>query len=105
MSQKNLSPQEVSDMLKAGSIVLIDVREPNEYAAEHIEGATLFPLSCFEPCKLPDTGGKPIVFQCAGGVRSAKAINACLNEKLAHNAHMAGGLRAWKDAGLPIVKG
>lgn len=101
---KNLSPQEVHKMLKEGSIALIDVREKDEHTSERIHGAVLCPLSSFDPHKLPDCGDKPVVFHCAGGVRSAKAVSKCLSAGLPHGAHLAGGLSAWKSAGLPTMK-
>ena len=101
---KNLTPQEVHQMHKDGSIVLIDVREKDEHTGERIQGAILCPLSSFDPHKLPDCGGKTVVFHCAGGVRSAKAVSKCLSAGLPHNAHLAGGLSAWKSTGLPTVK-
>lgn len=101
---KNLSPAEVHDLLAAGKIALVDVRENGEHEGERIAGAILCPLSSFDPAKLPDTGGKPVVFHCAGGVRSARAVDACQHAGLPHDAHMAGGLSAWKAAGLPTIK-
>lgn len=104
MALKNLSPQDVAADLKAGKILLVDVREQNEFDAERIAGAVLVPLSKFDPKTLPDSGGKPIVFQCAGGVRSAKAVAACEAIGLPHDKHLAGGIAAWKAAGLPVTK-
>ncbi|MDE1900924.1 MAG: rhodanese-like domain-containing protein [Alphaproteobacteria bacterium] len=101
---KNLSPAEVHNLLAAGKICLIDVREDGEYADERIAGAVLCPLSSFDPKHLPDAGSKPVVFHCAGGVRSVRAVDACLRAGLPHNAHMAGGLSAWKAAGLPTLR-
>src|SRR5690606_16583467 len=48
-----MSPQEISGALSRGEIVLIDVREPMEFAAERIHGALLYPLSTFDPADLP----------------------------------------------------
>ena len=101
---KNYTPQEVQKMLKDGSIVLIDVRESDEHASERIQGAILCPLSAFDPHKLPDCKGKSVVFHCAGGVRSATAISKCFEANLSHDAHLAGGIKAWKSAGLPTTK-
>jgi rhodanese-related sulfurtransferase len=103
-TMKNYAPQEVKALLDEGKIALIDVREPDEYAAERIAGSIPFPLSAFDPAKLPNTNGKVVVFHCAGGVRSARAVDACQKAGLAHDAHLAGGLSAWKSAGLPTVK-
>jgi rhodanese-related sulfurtransferase len=101
---KNLEPIEVSALLKEGSIVLVDVREPNEYAQTRIPGAVLFPLSRFDPHALPEAGGKRIVFHCGIGGRSAKAVAACQAAGVAVDSHLRGGIQAWIAAGLPVER-
>jgi rhodanese-related sulfurtransferase len=103
MNVEDLTPAEVAAKLKEGSIVLIDVREPREFAAERIHGALLFPLSTFDPSALPDGGKRALVFHCGSGVRSAKAVTHCAAAGLSHRAHLAGGIQAWKAAGLPTI--
>lgn len=103
MAIETLTPAEVAARLKTGSIVLVDVREPGEFAQERIHGALLFPLSTFDPAALPDGGKRAVVFHCGSGMRSAKAVAACEKAGLVHHVHMAGGLQAWKAAGLPTV--
>ena len=103
MTLINLSPKTVHDRLAAHEIVLIDVREPSEFSGERIHGALNFPMSSFDPRALPAEDGKEIVFQCGSGMRSAKAVQACQAAGLAHNAHLQGGIMAWKAAGLPTV--
>ncbi len=98
---RNLTPQDVASGIKAGEIMLVDVREPNETAIERIPGAVLAPLSIFDPTDLPDPAGKAVVFSCASGIRSIKAAEIAQAAGLQHNAHLAGGLKAWKAAGLP----
>lgn len=105
MTIKNLDADEVARLLKEDAIVLIDVREPSEYAAERIHGAVLFPLSTFDPAALPDSGGRAVVFQCRSGGRSANAVAACQSAGLLHDSHLKGGIQAWKAAGLPTVTG
>ena len=100
--QKNYTAAEVQKLLVDNAITLIDVREPAERTAEYIAGSLAFPLSAFNPAALPNTG-KPIVFHCAGGVRSVTSINKCRAENLPHTAHMAGGIHAWKQAGFPTI--
>ena len=102
---KNLTPQQVKAALDAREILLIDVREPGEFADERIAGALNFPLSTLDPAALPNTGGKTIVLQCAGGKRSAIAVDQCCKAGQAIETHLAGGLAAWKAAGLPTVTG
>lgn len=102
---KDLSPRQARAELDAARILLIDVREPAEFAAEHIQGARNFPLSSFDPDALPDAGAKTVVLQCAGGKRSAIALERCRAAGHAIESHLAGGLAAWKAAGLPTVTG
>ena len=103
MTVVNLEPNEVSRMLEERNILLIDVREPAEYEAEHIQGAFLYPLSSFDPEMIPVPNNLMVVFQCGSGVRSAKALQACESAGLAFEHHLRGGIQAWKAAGLPTV--
>jgi rhodanese-related sulfurtransferase len=99
----NLTANDVHSGLAADKITLVDVREAHEFAARHIEGSVNVPLSRFDPASLPAVAGKPIVFMCAGGVRSVKAIDAANAAGLPVNQHLAGGIGAWVQAGLPTV--
>lgn len=100
---ENTDPKDVARWMAERSIVLIDVREPPEYAAERIPGALLFPMSTFDPLALPEGDARKIVFHCGSGVRSAKAVANCAAAGLAHETHMKGGIQAWKAAGLPVL--
>lgn len=100
---KDLTPAQVKGALDAHQILLIDVREPAEFAAERIHGALNFPLSTFDPGALPAAGDKLIVFQCGSGKRSATAVGHCHKAGHAIDTHLAGGIMAWKAAGLPTV--
>ena len=100
-----MSPQEIRTALGNREILLVDVREPAEHAADRIEGAVLHPLSTFDPNALPRDAQRPIVFHCLSGMRSAKAYKMAAKARLPLRAHMAGGINAWKQAGLPTVKG
>lgn len=100
---ESLDPKEVSRLLQAHSIMLVDVREPSEFAAERIAGALLYPLSTFEAAMLPDDGSRRIVFHCGSGKRSLAAAERRLGAGQKHAAHMGGGIAAWKAAGLPVI--
>ena len=102
---KDLTPQQVKTALAGREILLIDVREPAEFAVEKIAGALNVPLSTLNPADLPDARGKTIVLQCAGGKRSAMAVDQCRKAGQVVETHLAGGLAAWKAAGLPTVAG
>ncbi len=64
---ENWSPEQVDAALKAGEIILVDVREPGEYENERIPGALLLPLSTFDPAALPTGQGRKVVLHCAAG--------------------------------------
>ena len=88
------SPQDVSKLQADGEIQLIDVREPHEHEAGRIAGDRLIVLSDLTAEAHTIDQGRPVVFYCRSGVRSAMA---------GFNAHnMTGGLLAWDDAGLPL---
>jgi len=101
-SIRDLMPEEVAEGIAAGRIMLVDVREPNETAHERIGGALLIPLSQFDPVDLPDPQGRTVVFTCASGIRSIKAAEIAQAAGLAYDTHLAGGIKSWKAAGLPV---
>ena len=100
---ETLNPAEVARLLRAGKLLLIDVREPTEYASERIAGALLYPISTFDATALPDDGSRRVVFHCGSGKRSLAAAERRLAAGQAHAAHMGGGIAAWKAAGLPVI--
>ncbi len=97
------SPADVRTAITAGDVLLVDVREPSEYAFERIHGALLYPLSTFDPKAIPSEGRK-VVVQCAGGVRSLRAAQALVAAGHQHVMNMEGGINAWKAAGLPVIR-
>jgi rhodanese-related sulfurtransferase len=102
---EDLTVEQVKAGLDDGTILLVDVREPNELAVERIPGAIDFPLSTFDPAALPDSEGKRLVFSCRSGRRSVTASQAAQAAGLPHDAHMAGGILAWKAAGFDTETG
>lgn len=88
--------------MRRGDVVLIDVREPEEYFEERIPGATLIPLSSFDPCLLADCfGHRTIVLHCLAGSRAEKAAASFAYTGHAAPATLRDGLLGWKGAGLP----
>ncbi|WP_230530822.1 rhodanese-like domain-containing protein [Microvirga roseola] len=96
----DLDRDEVKQGLADGSILLVDVREPHEFAAGHIPGSVSNPLSSFDPSELP--GGKRIVFSCAAGVRSVRAIEFAQAAGRDLHEHYKGGFKDWAAAGEPV---
>ncbi len=94
-----LSPQELKAKLDDDAVVIIDVRTPQEYAFQHIEGALLLPLAELEARRVPH-GDKPVVLYCGSGVRSKRAAGVCLQAGTTTMMHLGGGFGAWKEAGM-----
>jgi rhodanese-related sulfurtransferase len=96
----DLDRETVKQGLREGSIALVDVREPHEFAAGHIPGAMSLPLSAFDPAALPE--GKRIVFSCAAGVRSVRAIEFAQAAGRDIREHYKGGFKDWAASGEPV---
>jgi rhodanese-related sulfurtransferase len=96
----DLDRETVKRGLSEGSILLVDVREPHEFAAGHIPGAVSNPLSTFDPSALPE--GKRIVFSCAAGVRSVRAMEFAQAAGRDIREHYKGGFKDWLAAGEPV---
>ena len=101
----DLTPEDVSKGIADGRYLLVDVREPNEVAAEAYPDAAVVPLSTFDPKAIPDPNGKQIVFACRSGKRSVTASLAAQTGGFAYDKHLAGGILGWKAAGLPTRTG
>jgi rhodanese-related sulfurtransferase len=102
---QDLTPDEVSRGIAEGRYLLVDVREPNEVAVEAYPDAAVVPLSSFDPQDIPDPAGKQVVFACRSGKRSVTASLAAQADGLPYDKHLAGGMLAWKAAGLPTRTG
>jgi rhodanese-related sulfurtransferase len=98
---RELTPEEVARGITERRILLVDVREPNEVEVERYPEAAYMPMSEFDPADLPDPEGREIVFACRLGNRSMIASRIAQAAGLPYHAHLAGGLKAWKAAGLP----
>ena len=98
----DLDREEVKRGLADGSMLLIDVREPHEFAAGHIPNAVSHPLSTFDPAALPTREGRRIVFSCASGVRSVRAIEFAQAAGLELREHYKGGFKDWITSGEPV---
>lgn len=102
---ENLTAEAVKEGLDRGTMLLVDVREPKETDVERIPGSLLMPLSTFDPAALPDPGGRRVVFSCRSGRRSVTSSQLAQQAGLAYDAHLAGGILAWKAAGFDTESG
>lgn len=103
MSLRSILPTEAKKLIDEGAI-LVDVREPPEHAREAIPGARLQPLSA--PDLPPAAAGKPVIFHCQSGARtSMNARRLAARLPAGTDGYvMAGGIEAWRRAGLPTAR-
>jgi rhodanese-related sulfurtransferase len=101
----NLTPEDVARGLADGRMLLVDVREQNEVEVERYPAAVVVPLSNFDPAAIPDPQGRQVVFACRSGRRSITASLAAQEQGYPYDAHLAGGILAWKAAGLDTETG
>ncbi|MCK6425241.1 MAG: rhodanese-like domain-containing protein [Burkholderiaceae bacterium] len=100
-----VSPQEAVQLMNREKAVVIDVCEPGEFAAGHVNGSRNIPLGNLDGAKgLPSNKALPVVLVCARGSRAQRAA-AQLRRAGHEKVHvLAGGLAAWREAGLPVEK-
>lgn len=99
----DISPDAVKQMLECKDVILLDVRTPSEFNESHIGGALLIPLSELENRLEELDKDKKIIVYCRSGRRSADAC-AILAEHGFDAYNMLGGILAWEEAGLPVVR-
>ncbi len=93
--------------INSGAAVVVDVRERHEFAAQHIPGAQLLPLSEFDPSKMPAVGeDKKLLLHCRSGQRCGLAAARLLATGYKGEINrLAGGILAWMAAGAPVECG
>jgi rhodanese-related sulfurtransferase len=101
-----VSPALAVQMINKEKAVVIDVCETSEFAAGHVAGARNVPLGELAGGAkgLPSNKKLPLVVVCASGVRSAKAVGELKKMGYENAQSLAGGLKAWREANLPIEK-
>lgn len=88
--------------LDEGEAILIDVRESDEHAREHIVGARLAPLSAIDAHDFDRDHDKIAVFHCRSGMRTQANAAKLLARGFPQAYYLEGGIEAWKAAGLPV---
>lgn len=101
MTFLTIAPHALKRRLDDGTAVLVDLREPDEYAREHIPGARLVPLSAFDTHDFSRDHDKAIVFHCRSGNRTTLNAERILGRNFRESYALAGGIDGWKAAGLP----
>ncbi len=98
-----IDPRAAQALIEQGA-VLVDIRELEEHAREHIAGARCLPLSQLQAGRISPPDAECVVFHCASGMRTQ--TNAALLSRCSGKAQvllLTGGLQAWKQAGLSVV--
>ena len=103
------APAEAAEVTGAGDgggmPLLIDVREPNEFAAVRAEGTVLMPLSTFMLRYRELPRDRPLLMICNSGARSGQATAFLIANGWTNVVNVAGGTLAWERAGLPVHRG
>ena len=99
-----VTPERTRELLEQGEAIVVDVREPYERDAGHIEGSRHVEMERLASQSQSLPRDRPIVFQCRLGARSALAAQAF--RRAGYDAwSMQGGLQLWHDRGLPVAGG
>lgn len=97
--------EQVAAGLDAGKMLLVDVREVNEFTEGHIPGSINLPLSRFQPNALPTPEGRQVVITCRSGRRAAQALAAVEATGRRDVAIYAGSMNDWVSRKGPVVTG
>ena len=97
---------QATQLINREDALVVDVREPNEFAAGHVLGAKNVPLAKLDAsgAELTKKKERPVIVYCDSGERSAKALTALKKHGFTRVANLSGGMGAWQQAGLPVEK-
>jgi rhodanese-related sulfurtransferase len=101
-----LSPSGAVQLINREKAVVVDVSEADEFAAGHITGARNIPVNQLEQ-RLPEVvknKGVPLILVCASGARAQRSLAKAKTLGYEKAVVLGGGLRAWKEANLPVEK-
>ncbi len=101
---RGLDADECAKLLKSGEAELIDVREVNEWEAERIPGAALYPLSRFGQERPEGNPDKIGIFHCRSGRRTFDYFQLFQMTGYKEVFHMEGGILDWKGQGYPTER-
>jgi rhodanese-related sulfurtransferase len=98
--------KQAQSMTSSQGALLLDVREPDEYAAIHAPNTKLIPLGevGLRLKEIEAYKDKPIAVMCRSGRRSAKAVSILQEAGFSQVSNVQGGIQAWEQAGLEVIK-
>ncbi len=99
MTVGSVTVETLKEWMNKGNVTLVDVREPGEWDASRIEGATLIPLATVSAQLMPRVADKKLVIYCRSGRRSQTACELVNYQDPALNPYnLEGGILAWEAA-------
>ena len=104
--RSGLTPDAAVQMINRERAVVVDVGEADEFAAGHIVGSRNIPVAELQK-RLPEVvknKGLPLILVCATGARAQRCLKTAQALGYDKAVAMAGGMRAWKEANLPVEK-
>ena len=103
---RDINTLRVTQLINAGNPLLLDLREPKEFDGRTIANAVHLPLSQLKNrgTELAKYVSRPVIAYCDRGQRSHSAAALLAKQGFKEIYHLSGGLKAWRDAGLPVQK-
>jgi len=101
---KEIGPTEALQRQTAQAAIIVDVREQDEWRGGHIPGARHIPLDSLEGRAQEILSAPDVIFVCRSGNRSATAAKAFEGAGHPSVSSLAGGMKAWQRAGLPVER-
>lgn len=100
-----VTPAEAERLVRAEGALIVDVREPEEWAEARIPGATHIPLGSLAERQAEIPRDRPVVLQCRSGARSGRATRALRAAGYANVQNLKGGILAWANESRPLEHG
>ena len=97
------APMVAEELAGADPPLVLDIRNPREWAAKHLSGSVNIPLNHLQERIAEVPRDRRIAVHCAGGYRSSIAASILHQHGITHLTEMAGGIAAWEAAKLPLV--
>ena len=104
---KTVSPNEATMLINREEAIVLDVRETSEFSTGHLPEARNIPAGKLKDrlSEVEKFQERPLIVCCGSGVRSASACGELKKAGFTKLFNLAGGIDAWKTAGMPLKKG
>jgi rhodanese-related sulfurtransferase len=99
-----VNPAQARALIEAGTVEVIDVRDPAEWSRGHVPGARLVSLAALRSDPRSNLLRDGVLFVCAGGVRSQTAARLAVEHGLTRVFSLTGGTQSWVKAGYDLTE-